>query len=230
MLTLLLGLTGQARAATIIEDFEIGKLINYTAFPAFGGGNFVAAVTPLAAHDGIFGLRLDGDNWYVRNAGGPTLSQGDNFFLWERMSPPTGREYFAFGSSATQPGYSVVLAPNTHEFLIQRNAGFDKFGDLAAVPQTYLADTWYRVDVDWDVGGLITAKLFASDGVTLLNTVSATDNAVTSGGFGFRGFGGNGDFDTVTLVPEPSTVVLLGLGSLGLLGYGWRRQRRAVVR
>jgi hypothetical protein len=27
--------------------------------------------------------------------------------------------------------------------------------------------------------------------------------------------------------PEPSTLTLLGLGSLGLLGYGWRRWRRA---
>jgi hypothetical protein len=27
-------------------------------------------------------------------------------------------------------------------------------------------------------------------------------------------------------VPEPSTIALLGLGTLGLLGYGWRRQKK----
>jgi hypothetical protein len=35
----------------------------------------------------------------------------------------------------------------------------------------------------------------------------------------------NGDF---AVVPEPGTLVLLGVAAVGLLGYAWRRQRTRV--
>jgi LPXTG-motif cell wall-anchored protein len=30
-------------------------------------------------------------------------------------------------------------------------------------------------------------------------------------------------------LPEPAFLTLLGLGSLGLLGYGWKRRKQAVA-
>jgi hypothetical protein len=40
--------------------------------------------------------------------------------------------------------------------------------------------------------------------------------------------GGSFEIASVSSVPEPSTLTLLGLGSLSLLGYGWRRRKQAA--
>jgi hypothetical protein len=38
-----------------------------------------------------------------------------------------------------------------------------------------------------------------------------------------------GNFQAPVVVPEPASLTLLSLGSLGLLGYGWRRRNRAAA-
>jgi hypothetical protein len=48
-----------------------------------------------------------------------------------------------------------------------------------------------------------------------------TTGAISSESFQLYGSG--------TAVPEPSTVVLLGIGATGLIGYRWRRSRPAVA-
>lgn len=40
---------------------------------------------------------------------------------------------------------------------------------------------------------------------------------------------GNINFGSTSAVPEPSSVVLLGMGGIALAGFGWRRKRRAAA-
>ena len=61
--------------------------------------------------------------------------------------------------------------------------------------------------------------------------------ALVGGDTAYVGFTGvlGGDYSTQTInsfafgpVPEPSALVLLGIGAISLLGYAWRRRKRAA--
>jgi subtilisin family serine protease len=184
---------GAITAGGTIEDFDDGDISDYTSI---GVGAIVSAA---AAHDGPFGLETSSfqTDWVYRDDADVQVAPGDVISVWVQASGFLGgRAYFGFGASAAGT-YSLVMAPNTGELIIQRNIGLFDFFNLAAVPQAWSLDQWYRFEVEWGDGGNITGRLFDSDGTTLLNTVSAVDTTFTSGGIAFRGFDGAKYFDTV---------------------------------
>jgi len=65
------------------------------------------------------------------------------------------------------------------------------------------------------------AGLTYSGGVTLLlvnsQTSGSSQNLVVF----------NGSVVTTSVTPEPSTMAIAGLGALGMIGYGWKRRKRA---
>lgn len=213
--------------ALIIEDFESGSLSLYTQ-----QSNASPVIEAAAAHDGNLGLSMNSslDSWIYRDDAAAIVSQGDILSVWTRLKDRTnGRAYVGFGASSLGT-YSAVLAPNTNELLIQRN---DSYGylNIATAAQTYVADLWYRFEINWGIAGLIDLDLYGSDGTTLLNSVSITDTTYSSGGIAFRGFDGNKQFDTYEIlnknvIPEPTTILLLGSGLLGLIGAGFRQKKR----
>jgi len=199
-----------AAYATVIEDFEDGNISEYTVI-----GDVTALVTTAAAHDGTYGLEFRGtdlaEGWIYRNDAQVHLQQGDVISLWARtMEVPGGYTRCYCGFGATPSGcYSAVLAPNTSEFLIQLNSGYS-YTNLASVAQSWQLGHWYKVAIDWQSGGTITAYLYDSDGTTLLNSVTAVDNTFTQGGIAFRSFdsGYAAYFDTISregAVPTQST-------------------------
>jgi hypothetical protein len=159
---------------------------------------------PVAAHPGTAaeGLLDEGDgNWYFREDSGAVVNPGDTVSVWINFSgAANGRAYFGFGTTGNGLD-SVVLAPNSDQFIIQSNAGFNSYTNLAAVNQTYAANTWYLVQVQWGTSGTVTANLYASNGTTVLNTVTAATGDITAGTFAFRAIGSTKFFSTVTDTP-----------------------------
>ncbi|MCR4411149.1 MAG: S8 family serine peptidase [Thermoguttaceae bacterium] len=180
-----------------VESFEDGSLDEYTA------RGVTATVSPAAAHDGSYGLATDPDqtDWIYRNDWEAHVERGDVISTWVRSSQTAaGRAYFGFGATASGT-LSMVMAPNSGELMIQRNANYG-FETIGAVSQAWEPDHWYRLEVTWGQDGGIVGRLYDSDGTTLLNTVTATDTTIFSGGIAFRGFDGVKHFDTAAFPPE----------------------------
>ncbi|HEV3440768.1 MAG TPA: S53 family peptidase [Gemmata sp.] len=199
-------------SSTVIENFQNG-LNNYY----YVGNSYPFVFTSTAAaHPGTAteGLVDEGDgNWYFRQDSGAVINPGDTVSVWVNFAgSANGRAYFGFGT--TNNGLdSVVLAPNTNQLIIQNNAGFESFTNLAAVSQTYSANTWYLVQVQWGTSGNVIAKLYASNGTTLLNTVTAATGDTTVGTFAFRAIGSTTFFSTVTDTPGVNNFATLAASS-----------------
>jgi hypothetical protein len=179
--------------SNVIEGFETSD-----SWYIVGAANPTAYVSTVAAHDGTYGLvDTNGNDWIYRNDAGAQVRAGDTVSVWVQLAGSAdGRAYFGFGASAGGT-LSLVLAPNTGQLLIMNNVNYG-YQTLAAVKQNYLANHWYRMEVDWGASGRITGKLFDSNGVTLLQTITATTTAINSGGIAFRALGSNKYWDTVT--------------------------------
>ena len=78
----------------------------------------------------------------------------------------------------------------------------------------------YSNGVMQDLNNLIDAP----DGWTLMHATAISDNGWIVG-YGTHNSGSTAHGFLLTPIPEPSTLVLLGVGAISLLGYAWRRRR-----
>ncbi len=173
---------------SMIEDFESG-IWPHSPWVSVAGVT-LGTISPAYAHDGNYGL--SDPDWIYRTD--VSLGRAGDFLSWW-IRPGTGRAYLGFGASAGGC-WSVVVEPNTGQFGIQQNSGYN-FTGVATNNQTWQAGKWYKVAVQFVSTSSVTCKLYDSDGTTLLNSLSYASVTGLPGGVAMRSFGGF-SLDTVT--------------------------------
>jgi hypothetical protein len=171
---------------------------------------------------------------------------------WLAMAPEgnrQGRPIHSVGSSfeAGNPGWKSDLALDTSAWVSARpRPGGAIWGPGADTP-VYLRKTFTLSDPVEDVALLaiadddaliyVNGNLVAADAsgkTSGLGPIDVTDyllpgeNLIAVKAHDSYGVGENFYAHLVgTVVPEPGTLALLGMGTVGLLGYAWRRRKRA---
>jgi hypothetical protein len=204
---------GGGGSGSVIENFESSD-----SWYIVGGSSITAVEASYAAHDGSYGLdQYNSSEWIYRNDAGAQLKAGDTASVWLKFAGSAdGRAYFGFGANSTGT-LSLVAAPNTGQLILQQNLNYG-YTNLAAVGQSYLANHWYRLEVDWGTSGKIVGKLYDSNGTTLLQSVSATTTAIASGGIAFRSIGSDKYWDTVTVTYAVNAFTSRSLNSANGIG------------
>lgn len=192
-----------------------GMVTNASGQAAISG--LQSAAVPFTPQDGqIYSLSADmrstNGSWVVLGFMADTLATSGNFFdpsanLWQ--STDTG----GYSLGAIGPGWEGGLQYQ------------------AMAPEPSAAVHTFRMDLDTTNSAQWTAQYFI-DGQSQAGPVNLPAGMSTT--FRYIGFGADqadsaGYVDnftlTTTATPEPSTIVLLGVGMFSLLAYAWRKRK-----
>lgn len=167
---------------TSIETFDTGTW-PWSPWVTHASGGSISTV----AHDGPRSVSDPG--WHYRTDVS-VGTVGDRLEAWVRSTSSTsGRVYLSFDASATG-ARSFVVGPNTGEMLFQDNPGYMYTALTTATLTGYTSGRWYRMEVEFLGGNQVVGRLFDSDGVTLIGSVSHTYADPSVGGVAIRSFSG----------------------------------------
>ncbi len=152
-------------AETTLEDFE-------TDLTAYIQAE-VGAASTLQAQGAYHGQKgLAPGAWIYGGPDAHVVHRGDTISAHVKFgSSSSGSTILGFGASEQGTlalGMFPGLGGTGEIWLLQVLNGYDnantKYHKLAAIPQGFAADLWYRVEIDWGTDGTIVGRLFTADG------------------------------------------------------------------
>ncbi len=170
-----------------VETFEAGSWPVAPWVTEGTGGT----VETSSAHDGTYGLLDPG--WHY-DPGISVGRPGDRIRAWTRGS--SGRFYLGFGASSSG-ARSFAAAWNSDDVRFQDNPGYAHV-ELTNTEHRLETARWYLLEVEFGSGGLVTGRLYDSDGVTVLATLTHDYGTSQVGGIAVRGFRGT-SIDTIAI-------------------------------
>jgi hypothetical protein len=188
VLLLATGFAVSLHGQQVLEDFENPGTWPWQPWTMAQTGT-AAQKSTIAARTGTYGLLGNGGSWDYRPT--PTVGgqAGHMMIAWVRPAG-SGRTYLGFG--ATQTGsYSVVVANNTTNLIIQNNAGWGYVDVATSTAFTWNTAIWYRIELEWTTDTTMVASAFEGASTTPAISTTYTSTAPISGGFSLRMFGGH---------------------------------------
>ncbi len=169
----------------IIEDFERDTAWIWPPWIECEIPN-TSSLNKGCAHSGKLGLNCIED-YFVRTDLQIGLP-GQVISCWVRFQKKTNA-YLGFGKNSIRMGhgYYLCLAPERNTFDIRRSPDYT-YPNLKSSSQTYKMHSWYRAELTFNTSTKVTGKLYASNGTTLLNSITLEIPDLTPGGVSFRGY------------------------------------------
>lgn len=166
----------------VIENFETDSF--WVWKPWLNRSNVISSKAKSSAHSGKFGLNCKSGGYVIRTD--KQIGLSGHVISWWISFQSKARANCGFGLNASEQGYFLCVDPSTNTLHFAKSPDYT-YPLLKVVSQSYKLNFWYRVEITFNTKTNVTGRLYASNGTTLLNSITLEIPDLSQGGIAFSG-------------------------------------------